>query len=144
MEHCVARLWTITKQKHIKGILFIVLEFLINMGANFNEGIRLSFWGNKAIPRGNEHAVVNVLSMFIFFAIWDAVKEAENGASRFTFIPFVSCAYFVTVGIMYSSVTTINGVFIGPIWLPMLSVVPGLVIGLIAKKLLEVYIHKKK
>ena len=87
--------------------------------------------------------MVNVLSMFIFFAIWDAVKEAENGASRFTFIPFVSCAYFVTVGIMYSSVTTINGVFIGPIWLPMLSVVPGLVIGLIAKKLLEVYIHKK-
>lgn len=79
-----------------------------------------------------------------FFAIWDAVKEAENGASRFTFIPFVSCAYFVTVGIMYSSVTTINGVFIGPIWLPMLSVVPGLVIGLVAKKLLEVYIHKKK
>jgi hypothetical protein len=45
---------------------------------------------------------------------------------------------------MYSSVTTINGIFIGPIWLPMLSVVPGLVIGLIVKKLLEVYIHKKK
>lgn len=46
-----ALLWSIAlpgfgqllNKKHIKGILFIVLEFLINMGANFNEGIRLSF-----------------------------------------------------------------------------------------------------
>ena len=48
-----ALLWSIAlpgfgqllNKKHIKGILFIVLEFLINMGANFNEGIRLSFLG---------------------------------------------------------------------------------------------------
>jgi hypothetical protein len=148
-----ALLWSIAlpgfgqllNKKHIKGILFIVLEFLINMGANFNEGIRLSFLGETR----QSLEVMNIQWLMFypclyFFAIWDAFKEAENGASRFTFIPFVSCAYFVTVGIMYSSVTTINGVFIGPIWLPMLSVIPGLVVGLIVKKLLEVYIHKKK
>ncbi len=56
----------------------------------------------------------------------------------------ISQKYINYYGIYNSSVTTINGVFIGPIWLPMLSVIPGLVVGLIVKKLLEVYIHKKK
>lgn len=53
MTRLEALLWSIAlpgfgqllNKKHIKGILFIVLEFLINMGANFNEGIRLSFLG---------------------------------------------------------------------------------------------------
>ncbi|WP_205516279.1 hypothetical protein [Paenibacillus sp. SYP-B3998] len=41
--------------KYIKGVLFIVLEFLINVQANFNTVILLSFQGeiNQAIEQTN-------------------------------------------------------------------------------------------
>jgi hypothetical protein len=124
-------------KQYIKGIIIVFLEFLINIQSNFNEAIRLSFLGR------NEEAVhvINYQWLMFYpclylFAMWDAYKDAGGGKSPYAFLPFVFCAYFVTVGLIYSTELTIFGIFFGPIWLPMLSVIPGIIVGLMIRKLL--------
>lgn len=105
--------------------------------ANFNEIIMLSFQGK--IEQAAELANYGWLMFYpclYFFAIWDAFKDAGGGKGRYAFLPFVFSAYFVTVGLMYSTEVTIFGVFFGPVWLPMLSVIPGVLVGWIIKKIL--------
>lgn len=64
----------------IKGILFIVLEVLININANFNEVIRLSFTGQieEAIANTNFKWIMFYPCLY-FFAMWDAFKDAGGG-----------------------------------------------------------------
>ena len=121
-------------RRYIKGILFILLEFLVNSQSNFNEAIRLSFLGRT----GEAAEIVNYQWLMFypclyFFAMWDAFKDSGGGKSPYSFFPFVFCAYFVTVGLMYSTHFTIFGIFPGPIWLPILSVIPGVAVGLAIK-----------
>ncbi|GAB6890754.1 hypothetical protein JCM14450A_17600 [Geobacillus stearothermophilus] len=117
--------------------MFIALEFVINTQSHFNEAIRLSFLG-----RTDEAARIVDIGWLMFypclyfFAMWDAFKDAGGGQTPYSFLPFVVSAYFVTVGLMYSSHVTIGGVFFGPIWLPILSVIPGLSIGWLLQFLL--------
>jgi hypothetical protein len=124
-------------QKYMKGIILIILEFLINVQSNFNEAIRLSFLGRI---EESVHVINYQWLMFYpclyFFAMWDAYKDAGGGKSPYAFLPFVFSAYFVTVGLIYSTELTIFGIFFGPIWLPMLSVIPGLIVGWLIKALL--------
>ncbi len=140
-----ALLWSIAlpgfgqllNKKYIKGILFIALEFVINTQSHFNEAIRLSFLG-----RTDEAARIIDIGWLMFypclyfFSMWDAFKDAGGGQTPYSFLPFVVSAYFVTVGLMYSAHVTIGGVFFGPIWLPILSVIPGLSIGWLLQFLL--------
>lgn len=70
-----------------------------------------------------------------FFAMWDAYKDSVNN-STYTFLPFVFSAYFVTAGLILSPKIELFGKLWGPVWLPMLGVIPGLSIGLILKILL--------
>ncbi|GAA3315298.1 hypothetical protein GCM10020331_009950 [Ectobacillus funiculus] len=35
--------------------------------------------------------------------MWDAYKDAGEGKERYSFLPFVLSAYFVTVGLMYAA-----------------------------------------
>jgi hypothetical protein len=123
-------------RQHVKGIVFIVLEFIINVQSNFNETIMLSFNGQIT------DAIKNVDYQWLMFypcvymyAMWDAYKNAEGKTPPFSYLPFVCSAYTVTTGLMYSKVK-IFGVLFGPIWLPMLSVIPGVVVGLLLRKLL--------
>jgi hypothetical protein len=67
--------------------------------------------------------------------MWDAWKDAGGGKERYSFLPFVFAAYFVTVGCIYSSNFKLFGVLLGPVWLPMLCVIPGLALGLIIRKI---------
>ncbi|NRG46957.1 hypothetical protein HRF87_19680 [Bacillus sp. CRN 9] len=123
--------------KFFKGTIFLGLEILFNVMANFNEIIMLSFQGK--IEQAAELANYGWLMFYpclYFFAIWDAFKDAGGGKGRYSFLPFVFSAYFVTVGLMYSTEVTIFGVFFGPVWLPMLSVIPGVLVGWIIKKIL--------
>jgi hypothetical protein len=127
-------------RKYIKGILLIVLEIIVNIQSNFNEAILSSF-------KGNTHTSINEIDfqwlMFYpclyFFSMWDAIKDANEGvkSSPLLFLPFVFSAYFVTVGLIYSSEVTIFHVFLGPVFLPMLCVIPGIITGLIVKKLVK-------
>jgi hypothetical protein len=124
-------------RKYIKGIVFILLEFLINVQSHFNEAIRLSFLGRiqEAVEVINYQWLMFYPCLY-FFAMWDAYKDAGGGKSPYSFLPFVFCAYFVTVGLMYSTHLTIFGILFGPIWLPMLFVIPGIIVGLIIKAIL--------
>ncbi|MGI8382450.1 hypothetical protein ACR0S4_28180 [Priestia megaterium] len=120
-----------------KGTLFISLEFLINVQSNFNQAIMYSFLGEiqKAIEVTNYQGLLFYPCLYMF-AIWDAYKETGRVTSLYTFMPFVFSAYFVTVGLMYSSNLKIFGVLFGPVFLPMLFLIPGISIGLLIKILL--------
>lgn len=122
---------------YIKGLVLILLEFLINVLGNFNEVIILSFQGNveMAVEQANYQWLMFYPCLY-FFAMWDAYKDAGGGKEPYAFLPFVFSAYFVTVGTIYSSKITLFGQLLGVIWLPMLSVLPGLFVGLSLKRIL--------
>ncbi|MCP8615439.1 hypothetical protein [Salirhabdus salicampi] len=123
--------------KFLKGVTFIILEFLINVQANFNEIIRFSF--NGQIHLASEYANYQWLMFYpclYFFAMWDAFKDAGGGQKPYSFLPFVFSAYFVTVGLMYSDQVKLFGVSLGPVFFPMLSVLPGLIVGFIIQKVI--------
>jgi hypothetical protein len=54
---------------------------------------------------------------------------------KFSFLPFVFCAYFVTVGLMISPKVTFFQIHPGPVFLPMLFLIPGLLVGGVLKAL---------
>lgn len=58
------------------------------------------------------------------FAMRDAFKDAGGGKDSFSFLPFVFSVYFVTVGCIYSS-NFLFGVLLGPVWLPIICVIPS-------------------
>lgn len=122
----------------VKGILFIGLEFVINVMANFNEIIRLSFIGNieDAVSHTNYQWLMFYPCLY-FFAMWDAFKDAGGGEKPYSYLPFVSSAFLVTVGIMYSAHAKIFGILLGSMWFPMFCVIPGLIIGFTLKILLN-------
>jgi hypothetical protein len=128
----------ILNKQLIKGILFITLEFLVNVFSNFNTAIMLSFLGDF---EGAANAVNYQWLMFYpclyFFAMWDAHRTATQNSSKYIFLPYVFSAYFVTVGLMLSPKLTIFGTNIGPVFLPMLFVLPGLSIGFFCRFILN-------
>ncbi|OXS55699.1 hypothetical protein [Rossellomorea vietnamensis] len=120
-----------------KGTLFVLLEIMINIQSNFNLGIMYSFLGET-------HKAAEILDyqwlMFYpclyMFAMWDAYKIADGQKEKYSFLPFVMSAYTVTVGLMYSPKVYLFGKFIGPIFLPMLFVIPGVLLGLLIRAVL--------
>jgi hypothetical protein len=130
--------------KYIKGLVFILLEFLINVQANFNEVILLSFHGKiqDAIQQ-TDYGWLMFYPCLYFFAMWDACKDVGDGQDPYSFLPFVFAAYWVTVGLMYSSNLKLFGVLFGPVWLPMLCVIPGLGVGLLLKATIFKFVNKK-
>jgi hypothetical protein len=127
--------------KYIKGLLFIILEFIVNVQANFNIVILLSFHGRieDAIQQAN-YGWLMFYPCLYFFAMWDAYKDAGGGRRPYSFLPFVFTAYWVTVGLMFSSKLMLFGVLWGPVWLPMVFVIPGIISGILIKLLFK-YVH---
>ncbi|MEC1525643.1 hypothetical protein P9D43_26940 [Neobacillus niacini] len=123
--------------KLIKGILFVFLEILFNVQGNFNTIILLSFHGDieKAISQTNYQWLMFYPCMY-FFAMWFGYKDAGGRKDSYSFLPFVFSAYSVTVGCIYSSSFRLFGFFIGPVWLPILCVLPGVIVGIILRKIL--------
>ena len=121
--------------KIIKGIVFVILEFLVNVQSNFNVVIIASFQGDiqNAIALADYQWLMFYPCLY-FYAMWDAYKDAGGVRERYSFLPFVFSTYFVTVGCIYSSNFLLFGVLLGPVWLPMLCVIPGLVVEIIIKK----------
>jgi hypothetical protein len=124
--------------KYLKGIIFILLEFIINVRSHFNQIIYFSFNGEieKAIEQ-TEYQWLMFYPCVYFFAMWDAYKDAGGGKEPYSYLPFVFSAYFVTVGLMYSAKVNLIGITLGTVWFPMLCVIPGLFIGIMLKKLLR-------
>ncbi|NRD79476.1 hypothetical protein HPT25_19115 [Bacillus sp. BRMEA1] len=140
-----ALLWSIAlpgfgqflNRKYLKGLLFVFLEFLINTQSHFNEVILFSFLGEieKAIALTNYQWLMFYPCLY-FFAMWDAFKDAGGGKDPYIYLPFVFSAYFVTVGCIYSSKLHLFGVLFGPVWLPILFVIPGLAAGFIIRAII--------
>ncbi|WP_079528199.1 hypothetical protein [Halobacillus hunanensis] len=131
--------------KYVKGILLLIAEFVVNVMSRFNEVILLSFHGQteEAVNMAN-YGWLMFYPCLYFFAIWDAYKDAGGGKDIFSFIPFVSTAYVVTVGVIYSPSFTLFGILFGPVWLPILFVIPGLLLGLLVRILLVKMIHNRQ
>ncbi|MDP4107138.1 MAG: hypothetical protein Q8935_19560 [Bacillota bacterium] len=124
--------------QYFKGTIFLILEFLINVQANFNQVILLSFHGK--IDDAIKHTDYQWLMFYpclYFFSMWDAVKDARGGKDPCSFLPYVFAAFLVTVGLIFSSNLRIFGVLLGPVWLPMLFVFPGILIGFIIKNIIS-------
>ena len=117
-------------RQFLKGILFIFLEFLVNVQGNLNKVIFQSFHGEieQAIQQADYQWIMFYPCLY-FFAMWDAYKDAGGGTKPFSYLPFVFGAYFMTVGVIYSSSFRLLGVLPGPIWLPLLSIIPGVFVG---------------
>jgi hypothetical protein len=128
--------------KFLKGLLFIGLEIWINVQSNFNDVIILSFHGEieKAIEQTNYQWLMFYPCLY-FFAIWDAYNDAIGKKASLAFLPFVFSAYLVTVGLIYSATFKVNGMLLGPIWLPMLSLPIGILIGIFLRYMLLQFIY---
>ncbi|KUP08898.1 membrane protein [Bacillus coahuilensis m2-6] len=128
-------------KEFLKGFLFVILEFIINVNSHFNRAIMLSFLGD--IDQAFEVLDFGWILFYpclYFFAMWDAYRSVLQQLKEeiaYQFIPFVSCAYFVTVGIMFSPRVQLFHYHLGPIFTPMLFVIPGASIGLFAQFLLS-------
>ncbi|WP_373893879.1 hypothetical protein ACUL41_02990 [Virgibacillus natechei] len=123
---------------YLKGVVLVALEFFINVFGNINEVIISSFQGNIETAIGQaDFLYIMFYPCMYFFAMWDAYKDAGGGIKPFSFLPFVFGAYFMTVGVIYSSVFTFFGIMPGPIWLPLLSIIPGVFTGLLLQKILR-------
>jgi hypothetical protein len=124
--------------KYVKGIVLLILEFMVNVQANFKEIIILSFHGDieKAIVQADYQWLMFYPCLY-FYAMWDAFKDAGGEKDRYSFLPFVFAAYFVTVGLIYSSKLKLFGVVLGPVWLPMLFVIPGITVGFLLIRILR-------
>ncbi|AUJ25269.1 MULTISPECIES: hypothetical protein [Virgibacillus] len=131
-------------QKYVKGLLLIGLEFIINVMGNFNKVIIYSFqFKIEEAIEGTNYLWLMFYPCLYFFAIWDAYKDAGGGERPFAYLPLVFSAYFVTIGLIFSSKLHVFGYLIGPMWLPMLFLPIGLSIGaFIQWILLKVYTKK--
>ncbi|MCP3026825.1 hypothetical protein [Halobacillus sp. A5] len=123
-------------QQLLKGIFFILLEVVINLYSSFNMAILFSFRGE--IAQSIEAADYQWLMFYpcvYMFAVWDAYKNADDEVPRLSFLPFFCSALTVTIGLIYSA-DNVFGFLIGPIWLPILCVIPGTALGLLLRSIL--------
>ena len=119
-----------------KGTLFVLLEIVFNVQSNFNQAIMYSFLGEtERAARTINYQWLMFYPCLYMFAMWDAYKISMEKEEQYAYLPFVFSAYFVTVGLIYSPKVYVFGQFIGPIFLPMLFVIPGVGIGLVLKRI---------
>jgi hypothetical protein len=116
--------------KYLKGLLFIFLEFVINVQSNFNQVIKLSFQGEiqEAIRQSNYQWLMFYPCIYLF-AIWDAYRDAGGGKSPYSYVQLVVTTYIATIGVIYSDKLKIFGILFGPVWLPILFCMLGLAVG---------------
>lgn len=127
----------------IKGTLFVVSEMLINMKSNFNVMIMSSFlWEiDRAISIANYQWLM-FYPCFYMFSLWDAYRYAMPNTEKWSYLPFVFGAFFVTIGLMLSPRLEIFGILLGPVFLPLLFLIPGLLIGFILRRLIIISVEK--
>ncbi|UOF92646.1 hypothetical protein LSG31_11065 [Fodinisporobacter ferrooxydans] len=118
--------------KFFKGIVLIGLELLVNNQSNLNEIIISSFHGEieKTIHQTNYQWLMFYPCIYIF-GIWDAYKDASVVIEPYAVLPFAFGAFSGTVGIIFSRD------FLGPVWLGMIGLFFGVVIGLLLKNTIE-------
>ncbi len=124
-------------RQYLKGSVLILLELIVNMGSNLNLAIIYSFQGDidQAIKQTDFQWLMFYPCLYMF-GIWDAYRDAGGGRTPFTMIPFLLAAFLATVGVTYSATMKVVGVLFGPVWLPMLFSVTGILTGILIRALL--------
>ncbi|CAN7516764.1 hypothetical protein LJR153_003666 [Paenibacillus sp. LjRoot153] len=120
--------------KFLKGLLFIGLEFLINVQSHLNEVIIASFKGNiqEAIAHTNYQWLMFYPCVYMF-AMWDAYRDAGGGTLPYAFFPVTFGAYIGTVGVIFSND------LLGAVWLGLVGMFVGIGVGMYFKA----YLRKK-
>lgn len=122
---------------YLKGIILIALEVIVNVKGNLNYVIVLSFHGRIQEAIGQtDYLWYMFYPCLYFFAIWDAYKDAGGGEGALAFLPLVVTTYFVTISVALSPIINVFGYYIGPVWLPIISIPIGLLLGEIIRKIL--------
>lgn len=124
--------------KYFKAFILVFLEVIINVKGNINIVIMNSFLGEmeEAISQANFLWLLFYPCVYLF-AIWDAYRDAGGGEHPFIYLPFVFSAYFGTLGVIYSVRLRIFGYLIGPIFLPIISMITGFLIGFAIRHLIQ-------
>lgn len=134
----------ILNKQIFKGIIFIFLEFLINVKARLNLGLGYSFLGNtESAVKFVDYQWIMFYPCIYMFAMWDAYKNAGGDNSSFEFLPFAVAAIFSTISVMISPVLRVFGFLLGPVWLPILGILFGTASGLVVRRLLINYLKRK-
>ena len=125
--------------KLVKGIILIVLELLINSLSGLNEMIIYSYHGNidRAIHITDYQWLMFYPCVYMF-GIWDAYKDADGGTTPYAAAPFAFGAFFGTIGVIFSR----N--FLGAMWLGLLGLLIGVIVGLSLKKVLRTWDSKRE
>ncbi|MBU9724360.1 MULTISPECIES: hypothetical protein [Bacillaceae] len=144
-----ALLWSIAlpgfgqfiNKKHFKGFILMVAEVLINVMSNFNLAIMLSFnWRIQETIEIIDFQWLMFYPCLYMYGLWDAYRDENRGnLGPYSYVPLACCAYTVTVGLMYSTTFEIFGILFGPVFLPILSLIPGLIVG----NLIRVFLTKR-
>ncbi|WP_270182539.1 hypothetical protein [Alkalihalobacillus sp. CinArs1] len=126
----------ILNRAYIRGGFFILLEFLINVNSNLNLNILYSFQGKSSLAVDvTNYQWAMFYPCIYLFAIFESYVMAYQRLSMriptYVSIPFVSGAYFSTIGVIYSNVIPIP-----PTFTPILGIVIGVGIGLVCRKFL--------
>lgn len=123
--------------KIVKGITFLIMEFMINVQSNMNQAIVSSFNGDiqTAISVADYQWLLFYPCVYLF-AMWDAYRDAGGGKVPFSFLPFVCSAYVGTIGVVYSPNFKIMGILVGPIWLGIIGLVVGASVGILIQQAL--------
>lgn len=119
---------------YLKGVLLVTLEFIINVNSNFNQAIMYSFlWEIDQAFMVINYQWLMFYPCVYMFSMWDAYRSALGGNIDGRFLPFVFGAYFVTVGLMLSPKIRLFDISLGPVFLPMVFLIPGLLIGFLLR-----------
>jgi hypothetical protein len=123
--------------KYFKGTVIIFLEFLINMKANINTIIISSFYGQTelAVQQANYQWLMFYPCVYMY-GIWDAYRDGQEKESPLLFLPFAIAAYLETIGVIYSRTLRVNGILLGPIFLPIIFIFLGLGLGFLLRGIL--------
>jgi hypothetical protein len=122
----------------LKGALLVLLEFVINVNSNFNRAIMYSFlWEIENAFKVVDFQWLMFYPCVYMFSMWDAYRHTLDDKINGSYLPFVFGAYFITVGLMLSPKIKLFNVSLGPVFLPMLFLVPGLLIGYIIRVMIN-------
>ncbi|MFK2826023.1 hypothetical protein QYG89_10145 [Bacillus sp. B190/17] len=120
-------------RKWIKGIVFILLEFLINVNSKLNLFIKYSFQGKAetAIYAADFewmlfYPCVYIFSMFDGYI--DALKISGQQRPPLLSIPFLTAAYLSTVSVIYSDKEWLY-TYIPPVFIPIIGIIAGFILG---------------
>ncbi|MBU9710359.1 hypothetical protein [Evansella tamaricis] len=134
-----ALLWSIAlpgfgqflNKKPFKGIILMLSEVIVNVMSNFNLAIIHSFnWNIQESIEVTNFQWLMFYPCLYMFGLWDAYRdENRDSLGPYSYLPLACSAYTVTIGLIYSTSFKLFGVILGPVILPILALIPGLVIG---------------